>query len=650
VDFVTLKELCNFEKGSTGLAKAGPGDYPLVATSAARKTCNTYQFDTKAVCIPLVSSTGHGHASLNNVHYQEGKFALGTILVALTNKDENRLNIQFLHLYLSQLKDQILVPLMSGGANVALSVRKIQNVEIPLPSIERQREIVENFKSIVIEEGQLKSELTHQQTLLIKLRQQILQEAIEGKLTTDWRKQNPNVEPASKLLERIAAEKAQLVKEKKIKKQKPLLPISEDEKPFELPEGWAWCRIWDVAKIITSGSRDWAKYYSKDGAIFVTMGNLSKESYSLRMDKIRYVQPPKNSEGARTRLEENDLLISITGDVGNLGLIPSSFGEAYINQHTCVLRFMSECQNKYFPELMRSPLAQYQYDAPQRGIKNSFRLGDVGEMIIPLPPLQEQQAIILKVEKLFAFCDQLETQITQSQTHAEQLMQAVLKEAFQSESPTMNRKPETRKSVNTQNQDNLILFNPTKSDYDKRTLLAAEIVHQLHREPTLGHLKLQKLIYLCQKTEQMQLPTNFLQQAAGPYDPEMARSLDKQLKDKRWFCYQREERLKYRPLENAGEHRTDFDKHFAQQKEGIHTLINLFRKEKSDHMEIVATLYACWARLLQEKAIVSDEMIFERFYQWSEEKAKYPSERLKTTIEWMCKQGIVPKQLIIGHI
>ena len=169
MDFVKLNTLCDFEKGSTGLAKAEPGKYPLVATGAKRKTCNTYQFDTKAVCIPLVSSTGHGHASLKNVHYQEGKFALGSILVALTSKDDNKLNVQFLHLYLSQLKDEVLVPLMSGAANVALSVKKIQGIEIPLPSIEKQREIVERFKSIVREEGELKTELSHQQILLKKL-------------------------------------------------------------------------------------------------------------------------------------------------------------------------------------------------------------------------------------------------------------------------------------------------------------------------------------------------------------------------------------------------------------------------------------------------------------------------------------------------
>ncbi|UYI47951.1 restriction endonuclease subunit S [Vibrio natriegens] len=213
-----------------------------------------------------------------------------------------------------------------------------------------------------------------------QLKQTILQLAVMGKLVP----QDPSDEPAAELLKRVAEEKAQLVKEKKIKKQKVLPPISEDEKPFELPNSWEWCRIQDVALFTTSGSRDWAKYYSDSGALFVTMGNLSRGSYELRLDNLRFVRPPKGSEGSRTKLEARDLLISITGDVGNLGLIPEEFGEAYINQHTCLLRFMPECQGKYFPDFMRSPLAKYQFDAPQRGIKNSFRLSDVGEMHLPL--------------------------------------------------------------------------------------------------------------------------------------------------------------------------------------------------------------------------------------------------------------------------
>jgi type I restriction enzyme, S subunit len=184
--------------------------------------------------------------------------------------------------------------------------------------------------------------------------------------------------------------------------------------------------VWDIAQLITSGSRDWAKYYSECGAIFITMGNLSRGNYSLRMENIRYVTPPMDGEGSRTKLEEHDLLISITGDVGNLGLIPSNFGDAYINQHTCLLRFMPSCRNRYFPELMKSPLAKSQFDAPQRGIKNSFRLGDVGEMIVPLPPLAEQHRIVAKIDQLMALCGELEFQINATTSKQAALLNALM--------------------------------------------------------------------------------------------------------------------------------------------------------------------------------------------------------------------------------
>jgi type I restriction enzyme S subunit len=255
-----------------------------------------------------------------------------------------------------------------------------------------------------------------------ELRKVILQLAVMGKLVP----QDPNDEPASELLKKIEAEKQRLIKEGKIKKQKPLPEIKPVELPYKIPKSWIWCRVENVAQFITSGSRDWAKYYSSSGAIFVTMGNLSRENYSLRMEKVRYVKPPQNGEGTRTKLEEYDLLISITGDVGNLGLIPGNFGEAYINQHTCLLRLMPVCRNRYFPELMRTPLAQEQFNAPQRGIKNSFRLSDVGKIIIPLPPLQEQKRIVAKVDQLMTLCDQLEHKIEQTTGTQTTLLNAVM--------------------------------------------------------------------------------------------------------------------------------------------------------------------------------------------------------------------------------
>lgn len=145
---VLVEDVCKITKGKTPIQKANPGDYPLVVTTSERKSCDTYQFDTSAVCIPLVSSRGHGVASLNHVYYQNGKFALGNILCALETKDDKKLSVKYLYYYLEKTKDYTLVPLMKGGANVSLHMNDILKVKISLPTIDKQKEIVKQFDTL----------------------------------------------------------------------------------------------------------------------------------------------------------------------------------------------------------------------------------------------------------------------------------------------------------------------------------------------------------------------------------------------------------------------------------------------------------------------------------------------------------------------
>lgn len=149
VEYVKLGEVCTITKGKTPIQKAIPGEYPLVVTTSERKSCNTYQFDRSAVCIPLVSSRGHGVASLNHVYFQSGKFALGNILCAVIPNDESILSANFLYHYLEYKKDTLLVPLMKGGANVSLHIDDIQRVKIPLPPIEVQNRTIEILDKFV---------------------------------------------------------------------------------------------------------------------------------------------------------------------------------------------------------------------------------------------------------------------------------------------------------------------------------------------------------------------------------------------------------------------------------------------------------------------------------------------------------------------
>jgi restriction endonuclease S subunit len=138
-----LTEKFDIIKGTSSAQNETPGDYPMVVTAEARKSSQNYQFDGEAVCVPLVSSTGHGNAAINRLHYQTGKFAVASILAAITPKS-NEIDCKYLYYYLTALKDRILVPLMKGTSNVSLTVEKLKSLSIEAPSIHEQRVIV-NF-------------------------------------------------------------------------------------------------------------------------------------------------------------------------------------------------------------------------------------------------------------------------------------------------------------------------------------------------------------------------------------------------------------------------------------------------------------------------------------------------------------------------
>ena len=175
-------------------------------------------------------------------------------------------------------------------------------------------------------------------------------------------------------------------------------------------------------------------------------------------------------------------------------------------------------------------------------------------------------------------------------------------------------------------------------------MLAAEIVYQLHRENTLGHLKLQKLIYLCQNSAEMDLYTNFLKQAMGPYDNRLMRSLDKQFKTNEWFQFSRVDYLKYKPLQKMGGHREWYERYFSDQLSEINLIIEKFRKTKTKTVELVATIFACWKETLEEKELLNNEVLIRKFYDWHPYKAKFTREEILFTISWMKNEGFYPRR------
>ena len=438
---VKIGDVCKIEKGATGIASAVPGEYPLVVTAVERKTCSTYQFDCEAVCIPLVSSSGHGKKSLNNVHYQSGKFALGTILCAVIPNNSKELDARYLHQYLQFYKDSVLVPLMKGAANVSLSMKDIASVEIPLPPIEKQRELSAMFVSLQEKSQKFHAESEKQVEYAKQLRANILQDAIEGKLTADWRekhpvkKGNPDYD-AEALFEKIHRVKELRIKNKELKKgAMPKAPKSNRDK-LNIPKEWSWSKIDDAFFVTKLAGFEFTEYFhlKENGEIPVVRAQNVRKLY-LDKSNLLYIDEKTSGLLERSALTKPSLLVTFIGaGIGDVGLFnephrwhlapnvakaePILGCENYINNRLVnffVLSKFGQCEVFKYMKATAQP---------------SLSMESIRDIDFPLPPLAEQKEIVARVEKHLETINQLETQIATRETLTKQLMQGLLKDAF----------------------------------------------------------------------------------------------------------------------------------------------------------------------------------------------------------------------------
>lgn len=605
---VKLGEVCRIEKGNIGILKAIQGDYPLVVLGEERRTHNEYQFNGEAVVIPLVSSTGHGDRSMKRIHFQSGKFSIGSILCAVMPKDSSTLSAEFLYRYLDLNKERELVSRMKGMANVSLSIKSIAEVEIPLPPINIQKKIVNSFKYIETQTNTLCSEFFHQLGFLKKLRQQILQDAMKGKLlnssppreeltiTTafghpssdggeqirnfgpnssppregeypqgegviDYKKisnlpllktfrkelrshltpaeatlwtllsnrklqgrkfrrqhsvgnyildffcpeeklaveldgevhmntiaeqydrdrdiflqytgikvlrfenrmvfdllesllreieenfgwdkkittpafghpslkggEHEQMEDARVLLEKIRAEKQQLIAQGKIKKEKTLPAIKPEEIPFEIPDNWVWCRLVEIISILGDGLHGTPKYTENGEYYFVNGNNLMNGKILIKQNTKRVAVDEYYKY--KKSMDFNTILVSINGTLGNLAFYN---GEKIILGKSACYFNLCDGIDKYFIGILIRSLyfLKYAVDVASETTIKNVSLKSMRNFPIPLPPLPEQHRIVRKVEQLMKLCDELEQSIQQNQKYTQELLQVALKEALE---------------------------------------------------------------------------------------------------------------------------------------------------------------------------------------------------------------------------
>ena len=233
-----------------------------------------------------------------------------------------------------------------------------------------------------------------------QLKNSILQEAIEGRLVP----QDPNDEPASVLLDKIRKEKAKLVKEGKLKKKDlEEIPISEDEKPFEIPKSWEWCKLGTIAALI-GGFAFKSHEYTFSGSRVIRISDITENGF-INKNVVRFPFTDKLSQYV---ILEGDILMAMTGGTVGKSLYVKYLPEEtmLLNQRVALIR-PNIVFTDYIDYVIKSQHIQGIITEAKNSTNDNISMGDLYNFPIPIPPLAEQKRIVAKIEQLLGEIDKL---------------------------------------------------------------------------------------------------------------------------------------------------------------------------------------------------------------------------------------------------
>ena len=296
----------------------------------------------------------------------------------------------------------------TGAAIPHLNKELFFNMPFPIPPLAEQERIVakiEELMPLVEEYGKAEEQLTKLNAEFPdKLRKSILQQAVQGKLT----ERDPADEPASELIKRIKTEKEALIKSGKIKKEKPLPEITEDEKPFDIPDTWEWVRLSDICNI--SDGTHQTPTYVEHGIPFISAQNV--KPYRFLPENHRdvsyedYLEYNKNISP-----EKGDILMARVGaGIGEAAIIDQDFEFSIYVSLTLIKCYSKEFGMMYLLHVLNSPIGRKLAEKKTLGkgaSQGNLNLIFIREFVLPIPPLAEQKRIVKRVEELLALCDEL---------------------------------------------------------------------------------------------------------------------------------------------------------------------------------------------------------------------------------------------------
>lgn len=234
------------------------------------------------------------------------------------------------------------------------------------------------------------------------MQKSILQMAIQGKLV----EHRPEEGTAEELYQQIQAEKRRLIKEGKIKKEKPLPEITEDEKPFDIPDSWKWVRLQQLTSTIVDCPHSTPPYYNHETNYCAIDTNCIDSSGSITgwryVDETTYL-----SRIARLEPQENDIVYTREGSICRAAILPGS-AKICLGQRVMLIRCPQNISPRYIQLLLMAPQTVLILTKAQKGIgAKHVNVSDVCRLLLPLPPLAEQKRIVAKLEELLPLCERL---------------------------------------------------------------------------------------------------------------------------------------------------------------------------------------------------------------------------------------------------
>ena len=376
----------------------GNFDNKNIVRHPLREDLSSYLINSKDILLCMTGGTVGKNILVNELPEQ---LYLNQRVARISAKN---LDIKYLFYFINSSIIQDHISRIKNSTNDNISMKDISEFLIPLPPLTEQQQIVEKLNCLLAEIDELK---TQEQALLVtqnafpkKLRAAILQAAIQGELNE---RTNEN---ARDLLAAIQTEKAALQKAGKLKKDKPLAAISEEEIPFAIPENWVWVRLGEISSKITDGSHN-PPPKRVSGIPILSAANIFEQKIQFSSANRWISYEEWEIENKRTSIDPNDVLLTIVGTIGRTAVVEDDTKFA-LQRSVAVIKPIL-ISSIYLSYLLQSPFLLEIMTLVSKGTaQKGIYLNSLKDLPIPLPPLSEQQQIVAKLETLLAEIDTLE--------------------------------------------------------------------------------------------------------------------------------------------------------------------------------------------------------------------------------------------------